>query len=216
MQDRSPSPASQSACRKRPPRESPFAPPLESLRALKALMATHYFAGRYADGAVPVAWVTSGFPVELLRTQEPRGHQEELFLFARRVPLVQGDERVDFGRGGRGCPAAFDGDEPRPDRAPEALELPMISPGSMRRLNAWDKIDTSLFMAMRRAALEQRRTGRSVGHASGNRERTRGHCRRGRHDAASAERCDRKRPHALTRCRPCRFSVSARRWWRWR
>ncbi|BDG05098.1 2-hydroxyacyl-CoA dehydratase subunit D [Anaeromyxobacter oryzae] len=53
--------------RKRPPRESPFAPPLESLRALKDLMTVHYFSGRYADGAVPVAWVTSGFPVELLR-----------------------------------------------------------------------------------------------------------------------------------------------------
>ncbi len=54
--------------RRRPARESPFAPPLESLRALKALMATHYLSGRYADGAVPVAWVTSGFPVEPLRT----------------------------------------------------------------------------------------------------------------------------------------------------
>lgn len=53
--------------RKRAPRESPFAPPLESLRALKDLMTVHYFAGRYADGAVPVAWVTSGFPVEPLR-----------------------------------------------------------------------------------------------------------------------------------------------------
>jgi benzoyl-CoA reductase/2-hydroxyglutaryl-CoA dehydratase subunit BcrC/BadD/HgdB len=53
--------------RKRPRRESPFAPPLESLRALKELMTVHYYAGRYADGAVPVAWVTSGFPVELLR-----------------------------------------------------------------------------------------------------------------------------------------------------
>jgi benzoyl-CoA reductase/2-hydroxyglutaryl-CoA dehydratase subunit BcrC/BadD/HgdB len=53
--------------RRRSPRESPFAPPLESLRALKALMTTHYFSGRYADGAVPVAWVTSGFPVEPLR-----------------------------------------------------------------------------------------------------------------------------------------------------
>ena len=30
-------------------------------------MTAHYFQGRYADGAVPVAWVTSGFPVELLR-----------------------------------------------------------------------------------------------------------------------------------------------------
>jgi benzoyl-CoA reductase/2-hydroxyglutaryl-CoA dehydratase subunit BcrC/BadD/HgdB len=54
--------------RKRPARESPFAPPLESLNALKDLMTRHYFSGRYADGAVPVAWVTSGFPVEFLRT----------------------------------------------------------------------------------------------------------------------------------------------------
>jgi benzoyl-CoA reductase/2-hydroxyglutaryl-CoA dehydratase subunit BcrC/BadD/HgdB len=53
--------------RRRAPRASPFGPPLESLRALKALMTAHYFAGRHADGAVPVAWVTSGFPVELLR-----------------------------------------------------------------------------------------------------------------------------------------------------
>jgi benzoyl-CoA reductase/2-hydroxyglutaryl-CoA dehydratase subunit BcrC/BadD/HgdB len=53
--------------RKRPRRESPFGPPLESLRALKDLMLVHYFSGRYADGAVPVAWVTSGFPVEPLR-----------------------------------------------------------------------------------------------------------------------------------------------------
>jgi benzoyl-CoA reductase/2-hydroxyglutaryl-CoA dehydratase subunit BcrC/BadD/HgdB len=48
-------------------RASPFGPPLESARKLKELMTRHYFQGRYADGAVPVAWVTSGFPVELLR-----------------------------------------------------------------------------------------------------------------------------------------------------
>jgi benzoyl-CoA reductase/2-hydroxyglutaryl-CoA dehydratase subunit BcrC/BadD/HgdB len=53
--------------RRRPSRESPFGPPLEALRALKSLMTAHYYGGRYADGAVPVAWVTSGFPVELLR-----------------------------------------------------------------------------------------------------------------------------------------------------
>jgi benzoyl-CoA reductase/2-hydroxyglutaryl-CoA dehydratase subunit BcrC/BadD/HgdB len=45
----------------------PFGPPLESVRKLKELMTRHYFEGRYADGAVPVAWVTSGFPVEILR-----------------------------------------------------------------------------------------------------------------------------------------------------
>lgn len=53
--------------RGRSARESPFGPPLESLRRLKEMMARHYYQGRFADGAVPVAWVTSGFPVELLR-----------------------------------------------------------------------------------------------------------------------------------------------------
>ena len=53
--------------RGRGPRESPFGPPLESVRKLRELMTLHYFKGRYADGAVPVAWVTSGFPVEILR-----------------------------------------------------------------------------------------------------------------------------------------------------
>ena len=45
----------------------PFGPPLESVRRLRELMSLHYLRGRYADGAVPVAWVTSGFPVEILR-----------------------------------------------------------------------------------------------------------------------------------------------------
>jgi benzoyl-CoA reductase/2-hydroxyglutaryl-CoA dehydratase subunit BcrC/BadD/HgdB len=48
-------------------REGPFGPPLESARKLKELMTAHYLQGRWADGAVPVAWVTSGFPVEVLR-----------------------------------------------------------------------------------------------------------------------------------------------------
>ncbi len=46
---------------------SPFGPPLKSVALLKDLMTRHYLEGRYADGAVPVAWVTSGFPVEILR-----------------------------------------------------------------------------------------------------------------------------------------------------
>jgi len=53
--------------RVRPRREGPFGPPLESVKKLKELMTAHYLQGRYADGAVPVAWVTSGFPVEVLR-----------------------------------------------------------------------------------------------------------------------------------------------------
>jgi benzoyl-CoA reductase/2-hydroxyglutaryl-CoA dehydratase subunit BcrC/BadD/HgdB len=52
---------------RRRPGGGPFGPPLEAVGKLKELMGHHYFQGRYADGAVPVAWVTSGFPVEILR-----------------------------------------------------------------------------------------------------------------------------------------------------
>jgi benzoyl-CoA reductase/2-hydroxyglutaryl-CoA dehydratase subunit BcrC/BadD/HgdB len=55
------------ARRGKPSKPSPFAPPLDCTRKLKELMSLHYLRGRYADGAVPVAWVTSGFPVEILR-----------------------------------------------------------------------------------------------------------------------------------------------------
>jgi len=44
-----------------------FGPPLRSAERLKEIMTRHYFLARYADGARPVAWVTSGAPVELLR-----------------------------------------------------------------------------------------------------------------------------------------------------
>lgn len=41
--------------------------PLACSRRLRDIMTRHYFLSRYAKGAVPVAWVTSGAPVELLR-----------------------------------------------------------------------------------------------------------------------------------------------------
>jgi bcr-type benzoyl-CoA reductase subunit B len=44
-----------------------FGPPLKSTARLKEIMTRHYFLARYAAGARPVAWVTSGAPVELLR-----------------------------------------------------------------------------------------------------------------------------------------------------
>ena len=44
-----------------------FAPPLKCTARLKEIMTRHYFLARYAPGAKPVAWVTSGAPVELLR-----------------------------------------------------------------------------------------------------------------------------------------------------
>jgi bcr-type benzoyl-CoA reductase subunit B len=44
-----------------------FGPPLKSATRLKEIMTRHYFLARYAKDARPVAWVTSGAPVELLR-----------------------------------------------------------------------------------------------------------------------------------------------------
>ncbi len=49
------------------PVASPFGPKLKSATRLKEIMSRHYFLARYAKGAKPVAWVTSGAPVELLR-----------------------------------------------------------------------------------------------------------------------------------------------------
>lgn len=44
-----------------------FGPPLKSSIRLKEIMTRHYLLARYAKGAGPVAWVSSGAPVELLR-----------------------------------------------------------------------------------------------------------------------------------------------------
>ncbi|MFH1060697.1 MAG: 2-hydroxyacyl-CoA dehydratase family protein, partial [Pseudomonadota bacterium] len=58
------------AGKKKKPRKDPppyFGPPLQSAKQLKEMMTRHYFLARYAKGARPVAWVTSGAPVELLR-----------------------------------------------------------------------------------------------------------------------------------------------------
>jgi bcr-type benzoyl-CoA reductase subunit B len=44
-----------------------FGPPLKCTSRLKEIMTRHYLLSRYAEGAKPVAWVTSGAPVEVLR-----------------------------------------------------------------------------------------------------------------------------------------------------
>jgi bcr-type benzoyl-CoA reductase subunit B len=54
--------------RRRPRKPNPrFGPPLACAARLKEIMTRHYFLSRYAEGAMPVAWVTSGAPVEILR-----------------------------------------------------------------------------------------------------------------------------------------------------
>ena len=62
---------SQSTKKRRPKKlNTCFGPPLKSTGRLKEIMTRHYFLARYATGAKPVAWVTSGAPVELLRAFE--------------------------------------------------------------------------------------------------------------------------------------------------
>ena len=59
----------QAGKKRKPRKDAPdyFGPPLKSAVRLKEMMTRHYFLARYAKGARPVAWVTSGAPVELLR-----------------------------------------------------------------------------------------------------------------------------------------------------
>jgi len=54
--------------KRRPKKSQPyFGPPLNCTSRLKEIMTRHYLLARYAQGAKPVAWVTSGAPVEVLR-----------------------------------------------------------------------------------------------------------------------------------------------------
>ena len=54
--------------KRRPRTPSPsIGPSLKCNGRLREVMATHYLLSRYAEGARPVAWVTSGAPVEILR-----------------------------------------------------------------------------------------------------------------------------------------------------
>jgi len=59
---------SRSGKKRRPREPNPhFGPPLKSAERLKEIMTRHYYLSRFAEGARPIAWVTSGAPVELLR-----------------------------------------------------------------------------------------------------------------------------------------------------
>ncbi len=58
---------SERALRRRGDRPGPLAPPLLCSPQLKELISRHYLRGRYASGHRPVAWVTSGGPIEHLQ-----------------------------------------------------------------------------------------------------------------------------------------------------
>ncbi len=46
---------------------SPLNPPLKITAYTKEFVSSHYFKGRYVEGVKPVAWVTSGAPIEILK-----------------------------------------------------------------------------------------------------------------------------------------------------
>jgi benzoyl-CoA reductase/2-hydroxyglutaryl-CoA dehydratase subunit BcrC/BadD/HgdB len=54
--------------KRRPRKPNPhLGPPLKCAGRLREIMTRHYYLSRFVKGAKPVAWVTSGAPVELLR-----------------------------------------------------------------------------------------------------------------------------------------------------
>ncbi len=86
----------------RTPRKTPFGPPLQSADKLRELMTLHYFQGRYADGAVPVVWVTSGFPSEVFRQLGfyviyPENHAALCGARHKTVKISEAAERVGYG-----------------------------------------------------------------------------------------------------------------------
>ena len=55
--------------KRRPRKPNPhLGPPLKCAGRLREIMMRHYYLSRFAQGAKKVAWVTSGAPVEILRT----------------------------------------------------------------------------------------------------------------------------------------------------
>jgi benzoyl-CoA reductase/2-hydroxyglutaryl-CoA dehydratase subunit BcrC/BadD/HgdB len=81
----------------------PFGPPLRAWIALRAVLERYYLEGRSADGARPVAWVTSGAPVEVLRPLDyyvvyPENHAAICGARRRAQALCESAERAGYAR----------------------------------------------------------------------------------------------------------------------
>ena len=77
-----------------------IAPPLKISARTKELISRHYLEGRYANGHKPVAWVTSGGPVEILQALGfyvlyPENHGA--LCGARRYALELSEEAENYG-----------------------------------------------------------------------------------------------------------------------
>ena len=87
--------------RKRRPYPEWLGPPLRCNARLKSIMTRHYLLAKYAAGAMPVAWVTSGAPVELLRvlgfyTVYPENHGAVCGARKVGVAMSQPAERAGY------------------------------------------------------------------------------------------------------------------------
>ena len=88
---------------RRKPRPYPdwLGPPLRCNARLRSIMTRHYLLAKYAEGAMPVAWVTSGAPVELLRvlgyyTVYPENHGAVCGARKVGVAMAQPAERAGY------------------------------------------------------------------------------------------------------------------------
>lgn len=80
-----------------------LAPPLHISAWTKELIYRHYLKGRYAQGVMKVAWVTSGAPAELLRAlgffvYYPENHGAVCGTMRQCVPLATYAEEAGFAR----------------------------------------------------------------------------------------------------------------------
>ncbi|MBM4372904.1 MAG: 2-hydroxyacyl-CoA dehydratase, partial [Deltaproteobacteria bacterium] len=89
--------------RRRPRPGALFAPPLPVVPWFKELVFRHYLAGRYASGARPVAWVTSGAPVEYLKAlgyfiHYPENHAAMCGVRRTAVEAMEAAEAAGYSR----------------------------------------------------------------------------------------------------------------------
>ena len=89
--------------RRGPDPDSPMMPAPRTLAGVKELMSAHYLRARYSPGVHPVAWVTSGAPIEVLQALDyvliyPENHAA--LCGARKMggELCQGAEDQGYGK----------------------------------------------------------------------------------------------------------------------
>ncbi len=79
-------------------KNSPFNPPLKITAYTKEFVSSHYLKGRYVEGVKPVAWVTSGAPVEILKALGffliyPENHAALCGARKVQMPLIEAAEK---------------------------------------------------------------------------------------------------------------------------